>query len=88
METTTDPEETFDCESCGEPTDRTIGLQVAPGEWETFVECEACAEEAREWNDSVLEQETLSDAELEQIIREEEDQVRADMAWAEENEVF
>ena len=64
--------ETFECETCEAQTDHTVGWQVAPGEWETFAVCEACTEEAREWNEQQCCEDTLSDAELEAIIREEE----------------
>lgn len=87
METTTDTE-TFACEYCQQQTDRTEGAQIAPDEWETFAVCEACAEEARDWNDHVLSQDNISDEELAEIIREEEAQVASDMAWMEDNEVF
>ena len=84
METTTDQDETFPCETCDRMTDRTVGFQVAPGEWETFAVCETCAEEAREWNEQQMMEDHLSDEQLEQIIREEEE----DLRWYDENEVF
>lgn len=88
METTTDQEELFRCETCDRMTDRTVGFQVAPDEWETFAICETCAEEAREWNDRQAMEDQLSDEELEAIIREEEAFALEDARWAEENEVF
>ena len=78
-----DDEEINDCEICGEPTDRVVGWQVGPGEWENFHECADCAEEARIRDQQMMDEEFLSPEEIDAIMREEEEAI----AWEEFDKV-
>jgi protein-arginine kinase activator protein McsA len=75
------------CETCDRLTDRLVSWRTGEEDVEIFFVCETCEEEARDWNDAMIQDE-LSDEEIAEIIREEEAQAAGDIAWMEANEVF